>query len=473
MSARDIDIEAVNYYYNNPYDFVIDQLHAKPNPDQEIVLRSLPRCKRISIRSGNGVGKTALEAWLVIWFMYCFPDCRIPCTAPTNHQLNDILWPEIKKWLNKSNLTGLLEWTATTLYNKSSPETWFAVARASSEPTNFQGFHEENIMFIIDEASGVSDEIWDAIRGSLTTENAYCIMCGNPNYLDGFFYKSHHQNKDMWQTFHFSSLNSINVTKESIQEAEREFGIDSNQYRIRVLGEFPLEDGVNLYLPMTLIKYAIVDKEKIWEETPDGGYSYDLGLDPAREGGDDAVYFISGFNITNTPHKTIKGVWGRGFEKSDGPLLMNYTKELYDRWNFFNIFPDETGMGGFLYDFMRKDNKMPITPITFNKLLNPSSPIRDSNKEAGYKNLKHLFEQQRELCLKKEKGLVDKSFPDIFLIPNIPKLVTQLATLHYEYNGEKLSVYHEDNGHDDWADALMLSLFRLCKNRRKSSYAIS
>jgi hypothetical protein len=48
-----------------------------------------------------------------------------------------------------------------------------------------------------------------------------------------------------------------------------------------------------------------------------------------------------------------------------------------------------------------------------------------------------------------------------------------LATLRYEVRGEKLHVAHEDNGHDDYPDALALSLFRYVKNRKKSSYSIA
>ena len=461
------------YYIDNPYEFVVDMLGVMPNKDQEKVLRALPKSKRIAIRSGNGIGKTALESWVILWFMYAFPNCRIPCTAPTNHQLNDVLWSEIKKWLNQSKLTDIIEWTATELHDKYCPDTWFAVARASSEPTNFQGFHEENILFVIDEASGVADEIWEAVRGSLTTENAYCLICGNPNYLEGFFYKAFHQNADMWTTFHFSSLESSNVTREFIDEIVRDFGIDSNVYRIRVLGEFPLEEGVNLYLPMTLIKYAIKDKEHIWEDTPNADFEYDMGLDPAREGADEATFIISKHNMRYVEHKTIEITNAQGFHKSDGTFLIEQTNNKYQIWNFMHIYVDETGMGGFLYDVMKKQSNMPLVPVTFNKLLDPKSPIKNNNKEAMYKNLKSLFERQRKLCIDKEKGLIAPWIPDIFIIPNIPKLVTQLASLRYEFIGEKLSVHHEDGGHDDWCDALALSLFRYAKSRSKSGYTIA
>ena len=63
-----------------------------------------PACRRVSVRSGQGVGKTAMEAVVVLWFLSCFPYARVVATAPTRQQLNDVLWSEIAKWQAKSPL---------------------------------------------------------------------------------------------------------------------------------------------------------------------------------------------------------------------------------------------------------------------------------------------------------------------------------------------------------------------------------
>ncbi|CAK0754768.1 hypothetical protein CCP3SC1AL1_2110010 [Gammaproteobacteria bacterium] len=121
------------------------------------------------------MGKTACEAWVILWFIATHPICRIVCTAPTGHQLYDVLWTELKKWLERCSLKEEFECTATTIFSKANPESWFGVARSASVAVNFQGFHEENILFIVDEASGVDDEIWEAIEGSLTYKNSYAF----------------------------------------------------------------------------------------------------------------------------------------------------------------------------------------------------------------------------------------------------------------------------------------------------------
>jgi len=188
---------------------------------------------------------TALEAWVVLWFMSTRPHCRIPCTAPTQPQLFDVLWSEIAKWHNHmpdKRLSSLFEWTQTHFTNRRAQETWFAVARSSSKGENMQGFHADELMFIIDEASGVNQEIMEVVQGALTNEGAYCIMFGNPTQLQGTFYDAFHKDRTFWKTFTFSCLESNNVSPEYIERMKKKYGEDSNIYKVRVLGEFPTEE---------------------------------------------------------------------------------------------------------------------------------------------------------------------------------------------------------------------------------------
>lgn len=147
--------EAILYYKDRPVEFVQDVIHAEPDEIQADILNSVAQNSKTSVRSGHGIGKSALQSWLIIWFMCTRPFPKIPCTAPTKHQLHDILWAEVAKWItpDRNNLRTELEWTQEKLYMKKYPENWFAVPRTATQPDALQGFHAEHILYIIDEAS--------------------------------------------------------------------------------------------------------------------------------------------------------------------------------------------------------------------------------------------------------------------------------------------------------------------------------
>ena len=94
-----LDSEAILFYADEPVYFVEDIIRAKPDLNQRDILLSLRDNPMTSVRSGHGIGKSAVEAWSVIWFMVTRPFPKIPCTAPTEHQLMDVLWAEISKWM--------------------------------------------------------------------------------------------------------------------------------------------------------------------------------------------------------------------------------------------------------------------------------------------------------------------------------------------------------------------------------------
>ncbi len=280
-----ISEEAILYYADNPVDFVEDIIRAKPDKYQSQILRSISENQMTSVRSGHGVGKSAVEAWAIIWFLCTRPYPKVPCTAPTQHQLYDILWSEVSKWLRSNPaLNNELIWTKERLYMKDHPEEWFAVARTASRPDALQGFHADDVLYIIDEASGVRDAIFEPILGSLSTEGAKLLMCGNPTQLTGFFYDSHNKNRASYKTFHVDGRSSERVSDDYISRIINMYGEDSDVFRVRVAGEFPLV-GDNIFIPMPLLEKS-VSTEYTATQKPMQSH---IGCDVARFGDDKTV----------------------------------------------------------------------------------------------------------------------------------------------------------------------------------------
>ena len=243
--------------------------------------------------SGHGIGKSSVLAWLQLWYLFCYKDAQVACTAPTADQMYDVLWKEVAKWiyLLPEPLQQKYEWSTTHVRITESPQTWFARAKTARKeaPEALAGVHGDFVFLECDEASGIPEEIYNTAEGSLTDKNTLVVLPSNPTRLIGYFYNTHHRDKANWQTFSFSCLDSPLVDYEYVERIAALHGEDSDEYRIRVLGQFPKEDAVDDkgYVALLLER----DLKQISDE---GRFSGDvrLGVDPAGEGSDETVWVL-------------------------------------------------------------------------------------------------------------------------------------------------------------------------------------
>lgn len=268
----------------DPVRFVKECFGVDPEDWQAEALYAVRDHNRIAVKSGHGVGKTALLAWVILWWMLTRYPCKIPCTANTATQLEDVLWTEVDKWHRRmpEGLKQLVVIKNDRVELRDDPKQSFAVARTARKenPEAFQGYHQENLLFIADEASGIDDIIFEVGKGSMSTPGAKTILTGNPTRTTGYFFNAFHQMRHFWKTLTVPCSTSKQVTKEYIEECREEYGEDSNMFRVRVLGEFPVE-GDNILVPMHLVEAAVGrDVEMIT------GSEIVWGLDVARFGDD-------------------------------------------------------------------------------------------------------------------------------------------------------------------------------------------
>ncbi len=359
--------QAILYYADHPTAFVKDIIQATPDKEQAKILESVAKNQLTTVRSGHGVGKSTVEAWVVIWFLLTRPFPKIPCTAPTQHQLFDILWAEISKWIrNNPILQKDLIWTKEKVYIKGYPEEWFAVARTASKPDALQGFHAEEVLYIIDEASGVDDKIFEPVLGALSTSGARLLMCGNPTQLSGFFYDSHHKNRASYTTFHIDGRNSSRVSQDFVQTIIRMYGEDSDVFRVRVAGEFPLQEE-DIFIPLSLVEHSIMTEYSI----PQQPTLLHIGADIARFGDDKTVI---GYKVNEkvTFYKKRRGQ--DTMKTADDIVLLG--EELMKRYSYTESIPikiDDGGVGGGVVDRLRQIKRnqperfwwMEIYPVKF------------------------------------------------------------------------------------------------------------
>lgn len=285
----------VKYAYD-PVAWAWDMVGWKADKWQAEALEDLMMHRFIALSTGTGVGKSSLLAILILFFLSTRPFPKIPCTAPSQHQLFDILWAEIAKWQIKSEfLRNTFKWTQTKVVFKPHPENWFAVARTSrpqpgqQSAVGLQGFHADNILMIVDEASGVPDQVLNAVDGAITTKGAYVVLAGNPIRRSGYFFRTISdkrlsvENGGSWKIKHVDCRDAKYCDPIHIKRAIEIYGESSDFFRVKVRGLPPLSESTSLISP-----------EQVFEahdrEVSDEGVGV-LSCDPARYGGDSTVYY--------------------------------------------------------------------------------------------------------------------------------------------------------------------------------------
>lgn len=432
--------------------FAREQLKFEPDDWQEALFRDVVTDNRITVKSGQGVGKTGCESVIAIWFLSCFPYAKVVATAPTRKQLHDVLWAEIDKWRSKSPvLSEVLKWTKTYIYMVGYEKRWFATARTATKPENMQGFHEDNMLFIVDEASGVAEPIMEAILGTLSGPNNKLLMCGNPTKTSGTFYDSHTKDRAIYKCHTVNSEHSKRTNKENIAALARKYGRESNVFRVRVSGEFPLQED-DVFISLSLVEQAIVTE---LDETVS---RISMGVDVARFGDDETVISTNVGGKVEIP--TVRH--GQNLMKTVGDIVILYRKLIADHPEYkgpvtCNI--DDTGLGGGVTDRLeevkveQKLNRLEIVPVNAS-----SAPPKDGAEH--YADITtYMWATVRDLM---EAHAIS--------LQNDNELVAQLSVRKYGIasNGKialesKKDMKKRDISSPDRADAVALSCFRQSK----------
>jgi phage terminase large subunit len=358
----------VQRYHRRPFEFVCEVLGATPDPWQRSALMALQRGhRRLSIRSGHGVGKTVLLSWILLWHTCTrFPQKAV-VTAPSAPQLYDALWAELRSWIGKMPAAwqSLLDPTSDRISLRARPEDSFISARTSrsEQPEALQGVHSTYVLLIVDEAPGVPEAVFEAASGSMSTPGAIMVMTGNPTRSSGFFWRSHNTEADRWWTLKVSSADSPRVDKAFVEEVAQRYGRDSNAYRVRVLGEFPLAQGD------TLIGADVVEQAMERVIQPDPQAAEIWGVDAARFGVDASVLIKRRDRIVPEQPKSWIGL-----------DTMQLTGQLVNEWNRISpaarprlIVIDAIGIGAGVEDRLRE---LEIPSIGVNVAETPSVESR-------------------------------------------------------------------------------------------------
>lgn len=314
--------------------FVRDALGVTLDREQQEILSSVQFNPRTSVASGTARGKDFVAACAAVSFLYLTPrwnrnrelieNTKVALTAPTDRQVKNIMMPEISRLYNRAKARGIqLTGRLNTYDIRTDNEEWFLTGFKADEHNHeaWSGFHAVHTMFVVTEASGISDDTFAAIEGNLQGDSRILLVF-NPNTPVGYAAKS--QKGERWAKFRLNSLTAPNVLEKRIvipgqvdyewvtdkleqwctpisaQEAAEEFDDflfegrwyrPEDLFRAKVLGKFPkVSDDV--LIPEQWVELAQQRWKEAYGEEPaqEAGVMRALGVDVAGMGRDCTVF---------------------------------------------------------------------------------------------------------------------------------------------------------------------------------------
>ena len=303
-------------YRDDPVRFFREILGVEPWSKQLEIIEAIRAHKRVAVKSGHKVSKSHTLAGVALWFYCSFPDARVIMTSTTSRQVDDILWRESRMMRARCGLCveckkknedrplserievpcehsawidgDMGEMARTGLKSEDFREVKGFTAREAEAVAGISGRH---LLYLLDEASGIKAEIYEAIEGNRAGGARVCLA-GNPTKTSGEFYDAFNGKARFYSTHTISSEDTPNnvygdddpraipglAGREWIEEKEEEWGRESALFKVRVLGEFAeLEEGKIFSI------HTIAEAEGRWHDTLFAG-RLRIGLDVAGSG---------------------------------------------------------------------------------------------------------------------------------------------------------------------------------------------
>lgn len=297
------------YYRERPADYFRDVLGVNPWRRQLEIIAAVKDFPRVAVASGHKVSKSHTAAGIALWFYDCFPDARVVMSSTTARQVDQILWRELRMMRARATRPVLGDMHELARNGLKSSDFREIVGFTAREAEAVAGISGKNLLYILDEASGIGDAIYEAIEGN-RAGGARILLFSNPTRTEGEFFEAFTSKVAIdvdgkrvrptgYKCIRVSSEETPNVvegrevvpglaTRGWIEEKRAEWGEDSPLYKIRVKGEFVLNETGKI-----LSVDAITRAEERWAEASSEGRLH-VGIDPAGpgQGGDESAFAL-------------------------------------------------------------------------------------------------------------------------------------------------------------------------------------
>lgn len=448
---RRLDFVAVEP--GDPVDWIEDRLGATTWSRQQDIARAVRDQPRVAVQASHSVGKSWLAARIAAWWIdsHAIGDAFVFSTAPSQAQVDAILWRELRRAHAAADLPGRL--TAGAHPRWLIGDELVALGRKSADMANaeeaaasLQGIHARHLLIVLDEAGGVAPWVYDAVDAMATNEHARILAIGNPTDPESRFAQICAPGSG-WHVEEVSAFDTPAFTGEEVspdileqlvspawvERMRSQWGDGSARWTSRVLGQFP-DEADDTLISRQWVKAA--QARTLPMEVP--GSPGAFGCDIARAGGDETIVYLN------------RGGRARLVHRSQGNELMRTTgvivSLLRDGFAAWPAIVDAVGIGAGVYDRLREQNANVVGFVASERAHRPD---RFLNRRA------ELFWDLREAM---REGLLD-------LDPADEELASQLVAIRFHETSRGLIAIERKQdmkargvSSPDRADALAMSL---------------
>ena len=366
MAPPDEVILDAELWANDPGYFARKVLNISTLWDRQYqILEAVRDHRRVAVPSCHESGKTFVASVAAVWWLMSHTPAKVITTAPTNRQVKDLLWAEIRAraFDFKTRLgPGSEAFGSPNQMGWEIPDCpqWFATGfastadKASENASRLQGYHSPHMLVILDEAGGIQREVWAAVDSMLTSGNAKVLAIGQPQA--GTEFERVCRSPD-WRVMPISAFDCPNfkpgatpmpwgVTPKWAEEMRRRWGVTSSVYQTKVLGQFP-EGAVDTLMSLADVERAVQRAPADWSKSPVG-----IGCDVARFGSDETViYVVQGGRILE-----VVAFAGQDTMKTAGAVIRLARTHGLQPQDGYLIAIDDTGVGGGVTDRLREQD---------------------------------------------------------------------------------------------------------------------
>ena len=254
-----------------PGEWLKERLDEEGWSKQVEIMLSIVSHRYTAVPSCFGSGKSWIAARIAAWWIDIHPpgEAFVVSTARSGKQVKAILWRELHRAHSAGKLRGRLNQTEWWLEVEGREEmVAFGRKPDDMDPTAFQGIHARYVLVILDEAAGISSQLFEAASSLIVNTDSRMLAIGNPEDAGSEFSDVCNPGSG-WNVIRIPAFITPNFTDEEVdeeickelisetwvEEKRKKWGEKSPLWKAKVKAEFP-DSQIDGLIPISWIRAA-------------------------------------------------------------------------------------------------------------------------------------------------------------------------------------------------------------------------